>query len=201
MTATQTAKGKATRSRLLAAAHDELVANGGGMELAAVSSRAGVSPGLPYRYFESKSALLVAVVEEFFDAVDDTVYRPTFEHVSDDWWQRERARIEALVNTFYNEPLGACLLSKLAGDVAVAEALERRRTRQVRGASKNVRLGKRLGIVPDHVDHELAGALLMGGVYQAISHALGRSPRMSKRRLIRGLCDFMKNVLAIEDTE
>lgn len=192
-------KGEATRTRLLAAAQAELLAGEGEMELAAVATRAGVSPGLPYRYFASKSALLVAVVDGFFDAADARIYRPTFEDVSAEWWPREKARIEALVDFFYDEPLGPFLIAKLAGDVAVASAVQRRQSRQVGGASKNVRTGIALGVVPADVDAELAGALLMGGVYQALAQALARQPRMTKARVIAGLQDFMRNVLRIEE--
>ncbi|MGB5810360.1 MAG: TetR/AcrR family transcriptional regulator [Polyangiales bacterium] len=198
-TASRTPRGTRTRDRLLAAARAEILASSGEMELAAVAKRAGVSPGLPYRYFESKSALLVAVVEWFFDRLDDAAYRPTFEEVSSDWWEREKARIETLVDFFYDEPLGVSVVSQLAGDAAVVEAQHRRVTRQVRGASTNVRTGKRLGRVPASVDEELSGALLMGGVHQAINHALMRTPRMRKSRVVNQLHAFMRNVLQIEE--
>jgi len=197
--ATRTARGESTRERLLEAARAEIIASQGAMELAAVAKRAGVSPGLPYRYFDSKSALLVAVVESFFDAVDAAVYRPVFEEVSTDWWERENARIAAMVDFFYDEPLGPFIVTQLAGDAAVVDAQHRRLTRQVRGAARNVQTGKEVGRVPARVDEQISGALLMGGVYQAIHFALTSEPRVRKHRLVSELQDFMRHVLQIEE--
>ena len=194
-----TDRGRATRARLLEAARDEIVAGGGGLEMAAVAGRAGVSPGLPYRYFESKSSLLVAVVESFFDHFDEVVYRPVFSEVSEDWWEREKVRIESLVDFFYEQPLAPFIISHLAGDAAVRAAQQQRIARQIRGASSNVTTGKKLGRVPDDIDAELAGALLIGGVNEAINVALVRSPRMRRTRVVNGLQTFMRNVLRVEE--
>ena len=177
----------------------EITEAAGNMELAAVAKRAGVSPGLPYRYFDSKSALMVAVVESFFDALDDAVYRPVFDDVSDDWWVRERFRIKRMVAFFYDEPLGPFIVSRLAGDASVVNAQHQRRSRQVRGAGANVRTGQSLGRVPAHIDPKVAGALLMGGVYQAIALGLTSEPRMSKKHITTQLQQFMRKVLEIEE--
>ncbi|MEM7135545.1 MAG: TetR/AcrR family transcriptional regulator [Myxococcota bacterium] len=195
----RTPRGHATQRRLLEAARAELIENEGQMELAAVARRAGVSPGLPYRYFESKSALLVAVVEGFFDSLDEAVYRPVFAEVSDDWWEREKVRIEKMVEFFYDEPLGPYVATQLAGDAAVAATKTRRATQRVRGATANVETGKRLGRVPGFIDAELAGACLMGGVEQAIHLALTHRPKLARTRVVEQLQAFMRNVLQIEE--
>ncbi len=192
-------KGEATRERLLRSARDAIIDGGGEMELAAVAKRAGVSPGLPYRYFESKSGLLVQVIESFYDAFDDAVYRPVFEQVSDDWWEREKVRIEKLVEFYYNEPLARFVVGRLAGDALVSEARERRVKNQVRGAVLNVRTGQRHGRVHASIDAELAGPLLIGGVSLAIQSALDRPRRLARRRVIAGLQRFMRDVLQIEE--
>ncbi|QUR67130.1 TetR/AcrR family transcriptional regulator [Mycobacterium spongiae] len=198
-TGSRTARGEATEERLLAAARHEIIENNGAMELAAVVMRAGVSPGLPYRYFDSKSALVVAVVEAYFDALDERVYRPVFTEVSDDWWEREKARVEELVNFFYEEPLTPHLMSRLAGDAAVARAKQERIRRQVRGATANVNTGKKLGRVPADADAEVCGAFLIGGAHQAIDIAVSRDPRMPRARVSRAIREAMRNVLGIRD--
>lgn len=54
-----------TRDRLLHSAIDLFAANGfGNTSVKAIAAHAGVSQGLMYRYFESKDALLRAVLEE-----------------------------------------------------------------------------------------------------------------------------------------
>lgn len=194
-----THKGEATRRRLLDAARDELVACRGAFEFAAVARRARVSTGLPYRYFASKSALCVALVDEFFNEWEATAYRPTFEEVSEDWWIREQTRIAKTVDFFYDHPLGALIVTRFAGDAEVVGALRRRLDRQVHGATTNVARGQRLGRVPTHIDAELAGALLMGGVHQALATALSADPPMARHRVVSNLVDFMRRVICICD--
>ena len=167
------------------------------MELGAVAARAGVSPGLPYRYFESKSALVAAVVDEFFDGFDDEIYRPDFAEVSDDWWVREAARLEALVAFFYREPLAPFVFARLAGDAEVVQTQQRRIRRQVQGAVHNLGVGKRLGRVQPDVDEELVGAQLIGGVQQTMMSALVCEPPLSPARVVDALKTFMQRLLQI----
>lgn len=194
----RTKRGESTRERLLEAARREIIEGGGGMELAAVARRAKVSPGLPYKYFASKSALLVAVVEAFYDALDEECYKPTFEEISDSWWACEVHRIEKMVDFFYRDRLGPFIVSQLAGGAAVMESQQRRVSQQLRGARANVKKGKELGYVPAHIDEEICAALLMGGVYQAIIHALRQEPPLPQSRVTKQLTSFMQNVLELE---
>lgn len=194
----RTERGESTRERLLEAAREEIIQGGGGMELAAVARRAKVSPGLPYRYFASKSALLVAVVEAFYDALDEEIYKPTFEEVSGDWWVRERHRIESMVDFFYRDRLGLFIVSQIAGDAAVVESQQRRLSRQLHGASLNLQKGQTLGRVPTHIDVQLCAALLMGGIYQALNHALRQEPPLPQERVTSQLTRFMSHVLELE---
>jgi len=197
----RTARGEATRRRILSAARDELVCCGGAMEFAAVAKRAGVSAGLPYRYFASKSALLVALVDEFFDDWESVAYRPTFAHISDDWWVCEQTRLEKTVDFFYTHPLGPFVFTHLAGDADVMAGIRERLNRQIRGAAGNIATGQQHKRVPKHIDAELCGALLMGGVYQAITQALSTQPRMPRERILRELQHFMQRVLCIEEID
>lgn len=194
----RTERGESTRERLLEAAREEIIEGGGGMELAAVARRAKVSPGLPYRYFASKSALLVAVVEAFYDALDEECYKPTFAEVSEDWWVCEQHRVRKMVDFFYRDRLGPFIVAQIAGDAAVVESQQRRLRRQLHGASVNVKKGKALGRVPEHIDEELCAALLMGGVYQAINFALRQEPVLAQTRVAEQLVSFMSNVLELE---
>ena len=79
----QTSRGRQTRARLLEAASEELLAQDGAVDFGAVAKRAGVSAGAPYRHFASKSELLVALVDGFYDEWEAIAYRPTFEEVLD----------------------------------------------------------------------------------------------------------------------
>ena len=55
--------------------------------------------------------------------------------------------------------------------------------------------------VPGHIDAEICGALLMGGVNQSLHSAMTRERKMSQERLIVELQCFMRRVLCIDDRE
>lgn len=171
------------------------------MEFGAVAQRAGVSAGAPYRHFKSKSDLLVALVDAFYDAWEALAYRPTLEVVSEDWWLCEKERIRLSVAFHYEHPLGALMQRGLLGDAAAVRHQCVRADRLVRGAVKNVARGQRLGRVPSSIDPEICGALLMGGVSQCLRHALGRERRMRRERVVRELQAFMRRVLCIGEED
>lgn len=196
-----TARGRQTRERLLAAATEELVANDGVMDFGTVARRAGVSAGAPYRHFASKSALLVALVDAFYDAWEAEAYRPTFDEVSADWWVREQERIRRTVAFNYAHPLGAVLQQHLIADGEASRQQRARTDRQVHGAIKNVRRGQALGRVPSHIDAAICGPLLMGGVNQALHSALAGDRRLGPDRVTRELQAFMGRVLCIGPPE
>jgi AcrR family transcriptional regulator len=175
--------------------------NDGEMELAAVAERAGVSPGLPYRYFDSKSALVVAVVDSLFDQFEEQAYLPDFSELADDWWEREKIRTRKLVDIFYEEPLAAYVFSQLAGDAAVVQARQTRMNRQVKGVSKNLKTGQRTGHIPAGLDTELAAASMLGGIHQTLQSALGQEPRLDKARVIEWIHEFQKHTLQIQSND
>ncbi|EDM75223.1 putative transcriptional regulator [Plesiocystis pacifica SIR-1] len=201
MPARQTQKGRQTRERLLQAAAEELLERDGAMDFASVARRAGVSAGAPYRHFASKSQLLVALVDVFYDEWEAVAYRPTFEEVSEDWWERERERIRRTVEFYYGHPLGALMQQRLLGDAEAVRHQRVRADRTVKGAVENVARGQALGRVPAHIDAEICGALLMGGVGQALHRALAGKRRMSRARVTRELQAFMQRALCIDELE
>jgi AcrR family transcriptional regulator len=108
-----------TRERLLKSATLELVAQKGSVELADVTRRAGVSAGAPYHHFGSKSGLIAAVVDDFYERYDKSVMDVEFEGVR--WIDREELRVQGMVEFHYNEPLAPIVLSKLDRDPAIAQ--------------------------------------------------------------------------------
>ena len=82
---------EATRARILDSARQLLTEGDGRIEMSWVAKAAGVSQGLAYHYFESKEGLLTAVVDEFYDRVEEAVLMARLDDISD-WEARERAR-------------------------------------------------------------------------------------------------------------
>lgn len=196
-TSVRATKGQRTKERLLAAASAEIVATAGDFQLAQVSQRAEVSPGLPYRYFESKSDLLVAVVNDFYDELDARVFRPDFAEISVDWWVREQHRIVSLIDFCYQRPIARYLVTSLAGD-ATAVAVQRERTqRHYVGAAANIRTGQQLGIVPESIDSALMGPMLIGGVNAVIGSALTLTPATAQDRTVDAVIHGMRTILQI----
>ena len=174
--ATRSARGSraaVSRARLLQAAREELIERDGALEVATFAARAGVSVGLLYRHFGSKAGLVSAVVEDFFDRHDAEVMdvnpRP-----GADWATRERARTELTVRFHYEDPLAAVVLSRLAREPEVAAVEAERVARNVKLAARNIERGQRDGELPADLDPGLVGAMVLGGIRQALTEALSR---------------------------
>ncbi|WP_205695616.1 TetR/AcrR family transcriptional regulator [Conexibacter sp. SYSU D00693] len=158
------------RERLLAAAREELVATGGGLELEAVAARAGVSKGLVWRHFGNRSGLLVAVVTAYWDAYDAVVDDPAVPGES--WGAREGERLRRLVAFVLAEPLSRVVFGRLDGDAAVHRLMAQRLARRTATAAANIRRGQRAGELPRALDPDVAAAFVMGGLHEATARAL-----------------------------
>ena len=65
-----------TPERLIRAAQAELIHSHGLLEMQAVAQRAKASVGLAYHHFGSKAGLIAAVVEAFYDRLEDAAFNP-----------------------------------------------------------------------------------------------------------------------------
>jgi AcrR family transcriptional regulator len=67
-------RARAQRARILKAAHQSFAESGfHAASMADISVRAGMSPGLIYRYFENKSAIIQAIVQQQLDLARERV--------------------------------------------------------------------------------------------------------------------------------
>jgi AcrR family transcriptional regulator len=181
------ARGAAARQRILAAAAEEVVATGD-VEVAAVARRAGVSVGLPYRYFGTRSGLLSAVISAFYDRLDEAVTNREFD--GDTWQDRERARITAWVDHLYGDPLAPVVLGRL-GDAEAASIEVRRLHRAIDLGARNIARAQRDGDLPADRDAELLVAAVLGGVHTAVAIALTRTPRPAPAHVAAELWAFV----------
>ena len=112
-----TAKGRATRERILQAAA-ELIAEKGaaGMSLDDVRTRTGASRSQLYHYFEDRDDLVHAVIDVTIDAVLDT-QGELLDHL--DSWAAIDRWFDALVqHQIDRQACGGCPLGSLAGQLA-----------------------------------------------------------------------------------
>ncbi|MFD2348718.1 TetR/AcrR family transcriptional regulator [Nonomuraea ferruginea] len=110
----------ASRRRLLQAAAEELIASGD-VEVAAVARRAGMSTGLPYHYFGTRSGLMSALLEDFYERLIADTVLGHYEGAT--WLERWRAQVATWVEHMYADPLAPVVLGRMVGDARVA-ALE-----------------------------------------------------------------------------
>lgn len=183
-------RGGDTRLRILAAAAEALVAGEGECEIAEVARTAGVAVGLSYHYFTSKGALIAAVVEAFYDRMDAAVMDSNPKPGAG-WGERERLRLERMVAFHYAEPLAPVILTRLARTPEVAAVEAARLARHIELAAANIRQAQARGEIPVDLDASMLGAMILGGLRQAIGQALARQKRPGKDRLAEQLWGFI----------
>src|SRR5258707_14893189 len=92
-----------TRERLIRAAEKELIRSHGHLEMQAVAKRGRVSVGLAYHHFGSKAGLIAAVVEAFYNRLDEVAFKETRSPL-EGWADREKRRIASYAAFHYDHP-------------------------------------------------------------------------------------------------
>jgi AcrR family transcriptional regulator len=194
------ARGSETRDRILKAAAKVLVAGDGQCEIADVARAAGVSAGLSYHYFTSKAGLIAAVVEAFYDRMEAAVMEPNPKPGAG-WGERERLRLERMVDFYYAEPLAPLILTRLSRtpDVAAVEAA--RIAGHIDLAARNVELAQQKGEIPADLDAHLLGAMILGGLRQAIGQALGMQKRPARDKITDQLWSFISGTAQVKSVK
>ncbi|MFI6737601.1 TetR/AcrR family transcriptional regulator [Nonomuraea sp. NPDC050451] len=182
----------ATHRRILEAAAAELIETGD-IEVAAVARRAGLSVGLPYRYFGTRSGLMSALLADFYDRlVNETVLGHFSGHT---WLERWRAQLTRWVDWVYDEPLASVVLGRMVGDAQVA-AMEARCARQVIAlGAKHVAAGQAEGVVTRGRDAELMSAAVVGGMRSVLAVVLNQDPRPDRAAVLQEIWEFSTGAL------
>jgi len=187
-------RGAAARERLLVAACQELVATGE-LEVAAVARRAGVSVGLPYRYFGTRSGLLTAVVEQFYDKLGRAC--ALREYAAPTWAEREQRRIRDWVAFLYTEPLAPVVLGGLTGDGEVAAAHTRLLQELTGLGAHNIARAQHSGELPGDRDPQMLAAATLGGLHAVAAVAFARDPRPPAEVVIDQVWAFIAGAVGL----
>jgi AcrR family transcriptional regulator len=187
-------RGAASRARLLRAAGDVL-ASTGDLEVAEVARRAGVSTGLPYRYFGTRSGLLTALVEHFYDKLGQAC--GLREYDAPTWAEREQQRIRDWVAFLYTEPLAPVVLGGLIGDGEVAAAHTRLLQGLIELGSRNIARAQREGELPRDRDPQMLAAATLGGLNAVAAVALARAPRPPAEAVIDQVWAFIAGAVGL----
>ncbi|WP_343243009.1 TetR/AcrR family transcriptional regulator [Streptomyces sp. SID12501] len=194
MTAQEMPRSAASREKLLRAAADEL-AETGELEVAAAARRAGMSTGLPYRYFGTRSGLLIAVLDAFYERLGEAAALREYEAAT--WSEREQQRIRDWVAFLYAEPLAPVVLGGLGGDAEVAGAHTRQLHALIDLGARNLARAQHAGEIPADRDPELLAAATLGGTNAVISVALTRSPRPAAQDIVAQLWAFVAGAVGL----
>lgn len=194
MTPSHVTRGALAREKLLSAATEEL-AETGELEVAAVSRRAGVSTGLPYRYFSTRSGLLVAVLDAFYDRLGDAAALRTYDDPT--WAERERRRIGDWVAALYADPLAPLVLGGLVGDAEVVAANTRHLNLLIELGARNIAQAQSACELPSDRDPEFLAAATLGGTNAIVSAALSRTPRPHAEDIVTELWTFVHGAVGL----
>ena len=173
-----------------------LVAGEGDFEMSDVARQAGVSEGLAYHYFGSKAGLLTALVEDFYDryaAIGNARYDGDIP-----WAVREKARLKAVIDFLYADPLADVVLGKMGRTAQVANVEAARRHEMIELAGRNIRDGIRRGQISASIDPNIAGAAVAGAIRQAFNYVMASGKRPSPRALAEQLWKLIAGALELE---
>lgn len=188
--------GIGTRERLVSAAQEELIRGHGHLEMQAVARRARVSVGLAYHHFGSKAGLIAAVVEEFYNRLDQAAFSGA-RLTSEAWADRERERIAVYVAFHYRHPFAPLVIGALSRAPEVLDVETAFTNRQLAAGALMLRAAQRDGIVADDIDPHLAIALMIGGIRQALIGALTSERRPTPGKLTNDIWAFMAGALRL----
>ncbi|MEX0840187.1 MAG: TetR/AcrR family transcriptional regulator [Parvibaculum sp.] len=183
------------RRLIIDAARDRLLDGAGDLEMVEVAKRAGVSEGLAYYHFGSKSGLLNAVVKDFYERLDEAVLAVPYEGAS--WRERERARTHEFVRLMYEDPVARLVVDVVRADPAFAvEEAERRRRLNLLGA-RNIAEAQKAGEIDKSCDPGLLVAMILGGVTAGVSHALAAKPPTPLAQAQKEIWSFVERAAGI----
>ena len=162
----------------------------------AVAQRARVSVGLAYHHFGSKAGLIAAVVEGFYNRLEDAAFSPS-KLVSPDWPGRENERIAAYISFHYDHPFAPLVVGALSRAAEVLDVERAFTKRQLTAGAYNLRAGQRDGVIPADLDPRLTISLLIGGIRQALIVALTSSKRPDRNELTDKIWVFVAGALRL----
>ena len=183
-------------ARILAAAEEILRDGDGALEMTQVAEKADVSVGLAYHYFGSKSGMLGAIIDAFYDRYNQVVNQ----YIDPDipWRVREKQRLMAAVEFLYNDPMAPVILGRMAHTSQVAAVESARHEEMIEMAIRNIGSGIRRGDIGGHIDPAIAGAAITGAMRSGIMHAMAMRPRPDPAKLTHQIWGMIAGALDIE---
>lgn len=191
-------KAKQTRQRILQAAAQELAEREGELEIARVAITAQVSSGLIYRYFNSRTDLIAATVDDFYDQYDQWVIdiNPL---PGADWISRERARIERCISFIRKHALAKVIFLNRQKEPQVAAVESRRLAAHLSLAIENVQIAQNKGEIDPAINAYVACPMVMGGIRELMAQLLTNNAQLSSEppELLNQTTDFIARAMGL----
>lgn len=182
---------------ILAAAQACLVEGNGDFEIGDLAKKAGVSEGLPYRYFGSKVGVIEAVIQDFYSRYHAVVNQEYDIDVG--WSERERDRIIKAINFLYKDPLSPIVFGKLSQISESEIAMLTNQAQISKYAIRNIQHGIASGQLNPELDPEIANAAIEGAIRSCVTFALTKSTRPSKKLLADQIWALMAGALGVKE--
>jgi AcrR family transcriptional regulator len=195
--AAPTARGAASRARLVRAAREELIERDGQLEVDSVASRADASVGLIYRHFGNRAGLVGAVVDDFYDRLR-TEALETNPVPGGTFAERERARAALFVAFHYADPLARIIAHNLHLDAEVATIEARHRDEMIGLAESVMALGRRRGEIPADRDAGFIAAMVIGGMREVLGVALSADRTPDQDETAQKLWVLIAGVMGVD---
>ncbi|WP_287911076.1 TetR/AcrR family transcriptional regulator [Acinetobacter sp.] len=186
-----------TYKRLLTAAEQELIANNGHVEISAIAKRANTSAGLTYHHFGSKTGLIAAVVDQFYEPLREIALGDGIP-ANLEWREREKARTKTIIDYFYQHPLAPLIAGRLAREPEVLDIERAHIDALIEQGARNIAQGQKLGLISSTLDPKTTVAMLMGGLHLAIDQAILAKERPSNTELLHQLWQLISNTLQLQ---
>ncbi len=183
-------------AKILAAAENILRTGGGTLEMGQVAAKANVSVGLAYHYFGSKSGMLAAIIDAFYDRYNAVVNRYIDADIA--WPVREKDRLFSAVEFLYGDPMAPVILGRMAQTHQVAAIEAARHEEMIELAARNIASGIRRGDIGKHIDPAIAGAAITGALRSSIAYAMGMEPKPDPAKLTHHIWGMIAGALDIE---
>ncbi len=182
-------------ARILAAAERLLLANDGELEMSQVAEEASVSVGLAYHYFGSKSGMLGAIIDAFYDRYNAVVNQYIDPDIN--WGVREKDRLLASINFLYSDAMAPMVLGKMAQTPQVVAIEAARQQEMIELATRNIRSGMSRGHLNPHIDPDIAAAAITGAMRQCFIHAFAMKPRPDAELLAQQLWGLISGAVGL----
>lgn len=163
-------KGQMTQARILRAATTVFVRNQGRIELEEIAQEAGVSMGLLYRYFPSKGNLQAAVIDAYFDRLDQAIWQPIDNYET--YRQQECKRIMLYIAFQNADEVGRIVLTYTGWLPEAQAVVQERNQRFVALFEASLIRGQDTGGVDELLDVALAAPMLVNAINTAIAMGL-----------------------------